>query len=403
MNPQPFRSPPRWWPSRFNRVVVRLLAWRRNQDLRRQGIERIDVIGPDPVAAALQAGQGVLLVSNHSYHFDSFVLIQAGLWGNWHPQIMTAWQVFMMYRWFGRWSLQRHGCFSVNREGIDTQALRHAVSILSAGTHPLAIYPEGDIFHSNDRVMPFREGAAAIALLAARQQQRPIVAIPCAMKCFYTASPLPELEAMLSRLEQRIHWRPSPELPVIDRIYRFGSGFLALKEVEYLGTPQTGTIRQRIRSLSQALVEQVSQRRRLTLKGPDTLEQIRHLRAQLIRQTDTGRESPRRTEQELIDWHIDLEDLFFATQLCSYHGDYAAEKPSLERMAETIDKFEEDVFSLPAPTPRGKRRAVIQFGEPIPVTGAGQNAARLTLELEQAVQLLLEDLNRRHEQQILPA
>ena len=41
-----------------------------------------------------------------------------------------------------------------------------------------------------------------------------------------------------------------------------------------------------------------------------------------------------------------MEDLFFVIQLYSYPGDYVAEKPSIERIAETLDKFEEDVLRV---------------------------------------------------------
>ena len=50
-----------------------------------------------------------------------------------------------------------------------------------------------------------------------------------------------------------------------------------------------------------------------------------------------------------------MEDLFFATQLFSYPGDYLADDPSIERIAETIDKFEEDILGLALPTVRRQR------------------------------------------------
>ncbi|SFI79825.1 1-acyl-sn-glycerol-3-phosphate acyltransferase [Planctomicrobium piriforme] len=398
MNPQPYQTPPRWWPSRLSPLVVRWFAGRRRRELREQGITRIDVRGTEAVADALRAGQGVLLVSNHSYHFDSYVLIESGLRGGWHPHIMTAWQVFMMYGRYGQWSLQRHGCFSINREGTDTQALKQALSVLTAGPHPLVIFPEGDIYHSNDRVMPFREGAAALALLAARQQKRPIVAIPCAMKCFYTVDPTPELRLMMDRLEAQIRWRPTPDLPLLDRIYRFGHGMLSLKELEYLGHARTGSVRERILFLSQSILEQVRERRSLILKGHDLTERIRHLRSQLIKQIDSLRAAQPslgevELQRQLRERHVDLEDLFFATQLSSYHGDYTSEHPTPERLAETIDKFEEDVFALQAPTPRGERRAVVRFGEPIPITADSAKPQQLTLTLERQVQGLLDQIN----------
>ena len=91
-----------------------------------------------------------------------------------------------------------------------------------------------------------------------------------------------------------------------------------------------------------------------------------------------------------------MEDLFFAIQLYSYPGDYVAEKPSIERIAETLDKFEEDVLRVRYPTPRGTRHATVRFGEPIPLANerAPRDAtAALTTQLEQRVQGLLDEID----------
>jgi len=462
MNPQPFQNPPRSWPSLLSpRFIDRTARWR-NRELHRQGIEQIHTTGAENVRAAIQAGYGVLLVSNHSYHYDSYVLIEAGRRSGWYPHIMTAWQVFMMYHRLGRWFLQKHGCFSINREGNDTQAFRHSISVLISGSHPLLIYPEGDIYHCNDRVMPFREGAAAIALLASKKNQRPIVILPCAMKCFYSTDPTLELHAVMDRLEERIGWRPARERSLLDRIYRFGNGFLASKEVEYLGISRTGTIRERLTYLANTILTQIRERHHLPAQGKDLPQKIRFLRIHLIslmsklehfcqsrrglasqhsafhqakpfrrrhRRDQTGlatsqgspaqptcsdrnqndadvlksshvakiqnTDSAETDSGPIFSMHqlqIDMQDLFFVTQLSSYHGDYSAENPTIERLAETIDKFEEDVFSLQAPTPRGKRIAHVHFGMPIELHDKTDTAAQLTQDLESAVQELLNSI-----------
>src|ERR671934_143518 len=86
---------------------------------------------------------------------------------------------------------------------------------------PRVIFPEGDIYHNNDRVTPFRDGAAAIAMSAAKKAERPIVCVPCALKCFYLDDPSPQLQDLMTRLEESIHWRPRRDLPLMERLYRF--------------------------------------------------------------------------------------------------------------------------------------------------------------------------------------
>jgi len=398
MNPQPYRNPPRWWRSQLSPRFVRFYTPLRNRELRQQGITSVSTTGGEVVAGAIQGGCGVLLVSNHSYHYDSYAMIEAGRRNDWHPHIMTAWQVFMQYTRIGQSVLQRHGCFSINREANDTQAIRLAVSALESGSHPLLIYPEGDIYHSNDRVMPFRDGAAAIALMAQKKKRRPVVVIPCAMKCFYTQDPTRALHQTMDRIEQRINWRPSKERPLIDRIYHFGNGFLALKEVEYLGEARTGALRERILFLANSILTCIREKYQLIARGDDLGERIRHVRMHLIQliekhqPPEKSRRIPVATGGPLAMLQQDMDDLFFVTQLSSYHGDYSSERPTIERMAETIDKFEEDVFTLQAPTPRGERQAVVRFGEPMELCHWTSSAAKLTRILETSVQSLLNEM-----------
>ena len=52
-----------------------------------------------------------------------------------------------------------------------------------------------------------------------------------------------------------------------------------------------------------------------------------------------------------------LEDVFLVVQLYSYPGDYVSENPSIERIAETLDKLEEDLLKIPTATIRGAARS----------------------------------------------
>src|SRR5439155_26837505 len=87
-----------------------------------------------------------------------------------------------------------------------------------------------------------------------------------------------------------------------------------------------------------------------------------------------------------------LDDLHLVLQLYSYPGDYLSTKPSIERMAETVEKFEEDL--LGAAKPKGKRRATVRFGEALDVKRHAASRARaaagdLTARLEAAIAQLL--------------
>jgi 1-acyl-sn-glycerol-3-phosphate acyltransferase len=392
MNRQPFHTPPRWWAPRLSTQLIQLLRPVRRHTLRRkQRLVEIHVSGIEGVKQALASGMGVMITPNHSFHYDSYVLMEAAHEFGRPVHIMTAWQVFAMSKRWEQWLLQRHGCFSIDRENSDTQAFKQAVEILRESRHPLVIFPEGDIYHTNDRVTPFREGAAAVAFSAARKAQRPIVCVPCALKCWYLDDPTPALHRTLDELERRLMWRPRSDLSIAERIYRFAEGLLALKEVEYLGQTQPGSLDARITALADALLARLEAHYQLQRRDLTVPERVKELRRTIIRRN----EQPQLSAQDRARLSADMEDLFVVIQLYSYPGNYAAQRPSIERLAETVDKLEEDVLEATYPTVRGRRRAEVWFGPPIdvPREKAQQNVEAFTQLLEGEVQRLLDQAN----------
>lgn len=354
--------------------------------------KNIDVQGTEHIQKALASKAGIMITPNHSFHYDSYVMIEAGHRVGSPFHFMSAWQVFQMSTPLERWVLQRHGCFSINREGNDLRAFKQGVDLLKESPYPLVIFPEGDIYHSNDRITPFRDGAAAVAMSAAKKSERPIVTIPVALKAYYVKDPLPDLEKLMTRLEETLHWRPRKELPLPERIYKFAEGLLTLKELEYLGRPHVGTLRERTRNLACAVLARIEAKNNVQAEGGPIPERVKEMRRAVI----TASEKEGVTPQQLDQLGVDMEDLFFVMQLFSYPGDYIEEKPSLERIAETLDKFEEDVLKADYPSIRGERHVVVRFGEPIEVPrerGSRDAIAQWTDQLEGRVQSLLHEIN----------
>ena len=351
-------------------------------------ITDVKLHGMHHLQSAIDSGAGILITPNHSFHYDSYVLGHAAQACGRPFHFLTAWQVFAMSTPLQRWMMQRHGCYSIDRENADLGAFKRSVEILRSHACPLVIFPEGDIYHTNDRVMPFREGSAAIALSAAKRAERPLVILPAAIQARYVDDPTPGLLQLMTRLEQAVHWRPRPDLPLVDRIYRFAEGLLALKELEYLGRPQSGTVPERTRSLADQILSAKEQRFQIQPQTDSIPERVKELRRQFIQQL----EKPDLSREIHAQLKNDMEDLFLVIQLYSYPGDYVAAHPSIERIAETLDKFEEDVLKVAYPKPRGTRHATVTFGAPIPVSserGSRDAAAVLTTQIEQQIQSLL--------------
>jgi 1-acyl-sn-glycerol-3-phosphate acyltransferase len=332
----------------------------RDRDLARNQIVDVELRNVDHLARTVDQGHGVLITPNHSFHFDSYCLLRVSDRTYTPFYIMTAWQVFGVSTRWQQWVMQKNGCFSVNREGVDTESFKTAVDILQNRPHPLVIFPEGDIYHTNDHVTPFREGAAAIAMAAARKAERPVSAIPVALRAEYLDDPIPSVLKTLDELERRLLWTPNPDLPIIDRILRVASAALALKECEVLGSVQSGDLPHRIQSLLNEIL--VQHEKKYEIKNPGRLpsDRIAEIRRRIIGMQKNGPLSM--TEQ--LRSQRDMDAMFFATQLYSYRGDYLITDPTPERIAETVDKLEEDLLKVTYPTVRAPRKVIVEFGPP---------------------------------------
>jgi 1-acyl-sn-glycerol-3-phosphate acyltransferase len=390
MNRQPYETPPQWWSPRLSPNWVR--AWgpyRRRKALREHGLTDVTIEGLEHLEQAVSQGHGVLITPNHPTHADPYVLLEASERMEMPFYYMTAWQVFATTHWLGRRILRQHGCFSINREGHDLRAFRQAVQILQ-GHQPLVIFPEGEVFHLNDRVTPFRRGAATAALRAARMSGRPVACVPCAIKFQYVDSPLPQLLGVMDRLEQRLGLTPKAEMPLVRRIRRLADGALCIKEIEYFGHNSTGSAQDRATHLMRALLARLEDRYRVASPAATLPERVKELRRRCIVRGESAVDA-----RERIQAQSDIGDLFFVMQLYSYPADYLAGKPSLERLAETVDKLEEDVLKVRTAGLRGMRRAIVSFGEPVLAeAGAARGgAAAITKALEGRVQDLLDTVN----------
>jgi 1-acyl-sn-glycerol-3-phosphate acyltransferase len=360
------------------------------------GRQRISEISADNIAvvqSALASGHGVLITPNHSAHYDAPALYAAFDNIRQPLYIMTAWQVFGMATKFECWAMQRLGCFSIDREGTDRQAFKQAVDVLQSEPHPLVIFPEGDIYHTTDYVTPFREGAAAIALSAAKRSERPMSIVPCGIKFKYVDDPREQLLEAMQRIEERLHLRVDSDSPLPNRIHRLAEAALALKELDYLGYTCSGRLRDRIRALLEAVVSRLEQQHGITKTDGTPPERVKAIRQAIIRRLEDEESPPNEANGEARQLRCNMEDIFFAMQLFSYRGDYLVDNPSIERLAETVDKFEEDILGLDYPSVRGERRVAIRFAKPIELQPgkSRRNAAELTKIMESRVQAVIDE------------
>jgi 1-acyl-sn-glycerol-3-phosphate acyltransferase len=350
----------------------------------------VEVRGAEHVRGALEAGCGVLITPNHSVHGDPMVVYEAaGEFGS-PLYFMAGWQVLGLVNPITRAFLRLHGCFSVDREGTDRQALQQAVDVLQNRSEPLVVFPEGEVYHCNERVTPFREGPAAMAVMAARKADRDVVIVPCGLRYYYVEDPLPELLKLMDDIEEALFWRPTRERPFAERLYRVADGMLGLKELEFLGAARQGLVPERLGFLADGVLKRVEAKYEILAEGKTVPERIKLGRQRAISAISDADEQ----SAEYRASADDLDDCYLCAQLFSYPGDYVAERPSIDRLAETLDKFEEDILERPTATVRARRRAVVVFGEPIVVSKEKKRdmASELTRTIEHRVQSLLDSV-----------
>ena len=101
---------------------------------------------------------------------------------------------------------------------------------LQQGPYPLVIFPEGEVYHINERITPFRRGAAAIA---SRPRNVPSAGRVRPLRNQVPILGRPDGQAapdLMDRLERRSSGDREPAtLPLAERIYRFAEAAWRLR------------------------------------------------------------------------------------------------------------------------------------------------------------------------------
>lgn len=382
-----------FFPPKYSPWLMPLIHWLAEHVFlrRRFKVLQVRARGVDTVAELVRAGHSVLVAPNHADHADPSILLHIGRRYGLKFHFMAAREGFEQGP-IQAFVLQRSGAFSVDREGADLAAIKTAMSILQSGQYPLVIFPEGEIWHHQGRLDVLNEGVATIALRAAARLSpgKTGFLVPAAIQIRHADLVRKTFPDRLNRLERRVAWKPRPEMELLDRIYRLGSGLLALKEEEFLGHAQSGSLVERIQRLQEALVTMVEANHpsKPNPASSGVPERIKTLRGLIRKRLTDPACSVSVAEQTAL--YDDLDTLFVASQLYSYPGQYLREYPTVDRLAETIFKIEEDLFGQGHYV--GPRHAEVHFDAPIEVNAFLQERS---LDARSGVRPLTQHLRRR--------
>lgn len=407
----PYRfHPPR--PSRFWMRATRGLRSRLLRDEHR--IAGIAFQGLEHLQPLLDRGDGILLTPNHCGRADGLVLLNMADHLGKTFCGMAAYQIFEGTAGARHFLFPRLGIFPVDREGSDLAAFKTAVSVVSEARHPLLVFPEGEVYHLGDRLTPLRDGAAALALAAAKRlndRGKTAWIVPVGLKYRFPDDfdPRPAFHERMAAVENLLTWRPRVDQALVERIYHFAVALLCLKEFEHLGAPRQGPLTERLADLQQVILKRIEARRRAGRRA-DAGGQSVPVRVKDMRKACLDvLADPKHTPEDATQARHDLDDLFFVLQAYSYQGDYVRECPSLERIGETLMKLEEDLLLERGcyAAPLGPRRVDLRIGPPINVAehlGGPSRAAvpNLTVELETRIKSLLDAIGPGSRREVIP-
>lgn len=377
----------RWWPT-----VVRDANLAGHFLRRAEGIVRHELRGTAHLRRSLDQGHGILLAPNHARLSDPLALAWLAREVRCLVYAMASWHLFHQGR-FRAWAIHKMGGFSVYREGVDRQAISVAIEILESAARPLVIFPEGAVSRTNDRLHALLDGVAFIARAAAkrRAQRVPggqVVVHPVAIKYYFTGDFDATADPVLTEIERRLSWQPQTHLATDQRIAKVGLALLSLKELEYFGQASSDALTARMQRLIDRLLGPLEQEWFGAVASGPVVPRVKALRMKIMPDMVRGRldesERDRRWRQ--------LADIYLAQQISCYPPDYL-DHLSVDRLLETIERFEEDLTDHVRV--HGHLKVVIEVGPVIPVRPERDRQAEvdpLMREIERQLQGMLDRL-----------
>jgi 1-acyl-sn-glycerol-3-phosphate acyltransferase len=372
--------------------VIRALRVHQFYLWRSEGVTGYEVRNVERLRASIDAGHSVLITPNHPRTADPLAMGWITVKANTHVYSMASWHLFHK-NWLHSWAIRAMGGFSVNREGVDRQAINLAIDVLAEGKRPLIIFPEGATSRTADRLQALLDGVAFIARAAAKKRAkhsppRKVVIHPIAVKYYYGGDIRRAADEVLSDIEHRLTWQPQRELPILGRIVKVGSALLSLKEIEHLGQPQTGTLAERMNRLMDQLLGPIESEWFGKVQTGPIVPRVRNLRVKMLPDMVAGRVT---AEERARRWQ-QLAEIYLAQQLAAYPPDYLT-RPTVDRVLEMIEKFEEDLTDKARL--HGKLKVVLQVGEAIEVSPERDKRAEidpLMTAIQSSLQRMIDEL-----------
>ena len=311
---------------------------------KREGVWDQEIRGAEKLRASIDAGHAVLMTPNHPRLADPANMHNLALEAGCPLYFMASWHLFNQGA-LVRFMVRMMGAFSVNREGMDRAAIDHAIEILKTAERPLVIFPEGTTSRTNDKLMSLMDGPSFIARTAAKRRAKEnlgsgkVVVHPIAIKYLFQGNVDKAVGDALTDIEERLSWSPQTDMPLVDRIVKVGDALLKIKELQYgCNVPEGTVLRDRQTNMVNHLLYPLEEEW-LGERQDDGIQiRIKNLRVKIF--PDMIGDNLELAERKRRWEH--LERTYLAQQIDCYPEQYVTEHPSVDRLLETVEKFEED-------------------------------------------------------------
>ncbi len=379
-----------WLGRELNRRFILRGPNHRITDIRVEGDAR-------PIREARDRGERLMFVANHATHSDAQVLTEVHRRLGIPSCYMAAYDVFMRGN-MNAWCMQRLGNFSIDREGSDRKAMTAAIKTLTDGKRALNIFPEGNVYLTNDRVTPFLDGAAFIALKAqAALKENSVKVIPVSMKFTHLTAPRDTVtERMMKLAEDCGHtFPPGSTMNPVDSVLGLGARIIG-KYLEAHGMNGNHVIEEKdlfrvLEDFTGELVVGLEKELGLPAVSSTLVERIVRIRSKIhqLRIEETESRDPRLVA--LADKAI------LAFRIHGYLTPYLTDHPTIDRFDETVERIAEDFHSHAMPR-TGPRRALVKIHAPIDIRDFSGTRLRealpsLTGQMQEIVQSGIDALN----------
>lgn len=346
----------------------------------------------------------ILFLCNHPTHGDPQIMLEMQRQIGISSMFMAAYDLFERRSKLDVWVMKVMGVFSVDREILDSKAIHQGVKTLAEGEYALSVFPEGEVYQQNDRVVPFQEGAIYMALTAQKKLAKlhpghSIYIIPVSIKVSHDHDQRPAISALLAELAAGVGTILDREKEPVAELERIASA-LVLREAEKVGldlSPAgTDGLEAKLKAAAGLIIAVLEKGMDFTPENSgDLMSRLLYIRRRIHQiRTDPDKAAG---FPEAGKW---ADQAMLALRVLSYNPNYLRHRPSVDRYGECVEKLFED-FHSGVLSPYGNRKATVYFSTPINLLDKLNNfqgksrelLKELTKESERTIQGGIDKLN----------